>query len=310
MNTVIKTEEIPLPINSFWVTKIPKVVTLASNTELLVDEFLRQFKTYYGTVNIATDTFTNTHFIADKNTPLVNVTEVATSNESLKKQFTNVSIPLIAVPSPDPIKSSPDYGLTIYNKDTDTFWEFWKMQKVLGKWQAQWGGKIEHYTKSNGVFPYPFGMTATGLSGAAGQITAEELTRGIIEHVIGISVVDAEEHTIFSWPATRSDGHNPAKLPNRIMEGQRFRLDPTIDVNTLKLSPVGKIIAKAAQDYGFIVTNRSGAIAIAAKNSSSYTALGLHNPYPALFANKGNWSILQNFPWDKLQFLPKDYGKH
>ena len=37
MNTVIKTEEIPLPINSFWVTKIPKVVTLASNTELLVD---------------------------------------------------------------------------------------------------------------------------------------------------------------------------------------------------------------------------------------------------------------------------------
>ena len=46
---------------------------------------------------------------------------------------------------------------------------------------------------------------------------------------------------------------NPKNAPNRIAEGLRFRLDPAVNADALKMHPVGKIIANAAQKYGFVV---------------------------------------------------------
>ncbi len=77
----------------------------------------------------------------------------------------------------------------------------------------------------------------------------------------------------------------------------------------MNLSPVGKIIARAAQKYGFVVWDKAGAITLRADNPKSYTQRGQKDPYPELFGGKPSWSILQGFPWDKLQFLPVDYGK-
>ena len=115
--------------------------------------------------------------------------------------------------------------------------------------------------------------------------------------------------TTISWPATRSDGWNPKHLSDCIPEGLRFRLDPAVDVAALHLSPVGRAIAKAAQTYGFVVWDKGGAITLRAENPKSCTLLGQPDPYPGIFAGKPAWSILQGFPWDKLQFLPMDYGK-
>jgi hypothetical protein len=142
-----------------------------------------------------------------------------------------------------------------------------------------------------------------------GQITAEELQRGEIRHAIGISLVDVERSGLFSWPANRSDGYNPDNAPNRIAEGQRFRLDPTINVDALNLHPVAKVVAKAAQKYGFVVWDKAGSISLRAQNPKSYTALGNPDPYPELFNGKPAYSILNGFPWNRLQFLPMNYGK-
>ncbi|QWF71997.1 DUF4124 domain-containing protein [Methylomonas paludis] len=299
--------EVPVPLNAFWRTPIPAGATLASNSAALVTEFMRQFAVW-GNVSVTTDTFTNTVFMADKSTPAVIVSQVGGSNAGLIQQFSNVPIPPYAVPSPDGL-SSPDYGMTIYDPDSDTLWEFWKAQQVSGAWQAQWGGKLTGYSQSNGIFPYPYGASATGLPITAGHITAEELARGSINHAIGISLIDAEDSSIFSWPANRSDGHNPTSAPNRIMEGQRFRLDPSINVDALHLTRVGKMVAKAAQIYGFVVMDKGGALVIRAKNSMSYMAQGMDNPYPPLFGGLHSWAILQNFPWASLQFLPQNYGQ-
>jgi hypothetical protein len=62
------------------------------------------------------------------------------------------------------------------------------------------------------------------------------LQRGEIKHVLGIALVDAEKWSIYSYPANRSDGYNPTDAPNRIPEGLRFRLDPTVDVDALRRS--------------------------------------------------------------------------
>jgi hypothetical protein len=58
-----------------------------------------------------------------------------------------------------------------------------------------------------------------------------------------------------------------------------------------------------------VVWDKSGALALRAQNATSYTALGQTNPYPALFEGKPNYAVLNGFPWDKLQFLPLNYGK-
>jgi hypothetical protein len=50
-----------------------------------------------------------------------------------------------------------------------------------------------------------------------------------------------------SWPANRDDGNTAGSdIP---CEGQRFRLNPDFDVNSL-YSPVARMIARAMQVYG------------------------------------------------------------
>ena len=99
--------------------------------------------------------------------------------------------------------------MSIYQASTDTLWEFWKARKVNGKWQGCWGGRLAYASKSDGTFESYYGTTATSLPFIGGQITAEELQRGSIKHVMGISLVELEKASIFSWPAHRSDGVNP-----------------------------------------------------------------------------------------------------
>ena len=61
-------------------------------------------------------------------------------------------------------------------------------------------GKSYIASKSDGIFTKHYGATATSLPFLGGQITAEELQRGEIKHVIGISLVDNENSKIFVIP--------------------------------------------------------------------------------------------------------------
>jgi hypothetical protein len=294
---------------SFWYTPVPADAPLHPSSASFVAEFLRQKKAYYGTVAINTVSYSSPVYVAGPEVATVRVTEwdcqkKGRADASLAEQWQAVPIPAHAAPS-----IGHDGEMTIYQPVTDTVWEFWKARKVDGQWQGCWGGRLRGASLSDGRWPSYYGTTATGLPFLGGQITAEELRRGEIRHAIGISLVDAEHHTTFSWPAKRSDGYNPTRAPNRIPEGARFRLDPTVNVDALPMHPIGKVIAKAAQKYGFVVWDKAGAISLRAQNALSYMATGQPNPYPDLFDGKPTYSILQGMPWERLQFLPHDYGK-
>ncbi|MEC5218953.1 hypothetical protein RCH09_003933 [Actimicrobium sp. GrIS 1.19] len=294
---------------SFWYTPIPINAPLHANTAGFQADFLRQKQTWYSTVNINTTSYASPVYVADANVP---TTRVAYSNcqrkvfpeTALEAQWAAVPIPSFAAPADD-----SDAEMTVYQPSSDTLWEFWVTRNVSGQWQACWGGKLSNAKSSDGTWPFPYGTTATGLPFIGGQVTAEELSRGEIRHAIGISLVETEAAAIVSWPAHRSDGLNPSALPNRIPEGLRFRLDPSVNVDALPISAVAKTIARAAQKYGFVVWDKAGAISIRAQNPKSYTALGQPNPYVALFAGRPSYAVLNGFPWDRLQFLPMDYGK-
>lgn len=294
---------------SFWYAPIPADAPLHANSAGFLADFLRQKKAYYGTVNINTAAYASPVYIAASDTPTTtvgfsNCQKKSYAEPGLEAQWAAVPIPALALPA-----DGSDAEMTVYQPSTDTLWEFWVMRGVAGAWQACWGGKMSNVSAGDGTWPLPYGTTATGLPFLGGQVTAEELSRGEIRHAIGISLVEAEAASIVSWPARRSDGDNPQGAPNRIPEGLRLRLDPAIQVDKLPMSTAGKIIAKAAQKYGFVVWDRAGALSIRAQNPKSYTVLGKPDPYVALFAGQPSYAVLNGFPWERLQFLPKDYGK-
>jgi hypothetical protein len=295
--------------SSFWYTPLPANIPLHPKSEQFVAEMLRQIKAYYGGVTINTWSYASPVFLTRPDEPTVAVAEwdcqrKGFADRELAQQWRAVPIP----PEAQPAKGT-DAEMTIYQPSTDSLWEFWRTRKIDGQWQACWGGRIQHASRSDGIWPKHYGTTATGLPFLGGQITAEELQRGDIPHVMGIALVDAEKFAIFSWPANRSDGYNPTNAPDRIPEGLRFRLDPAVDVDALKLHPIAKTIARAAQKYGFVVWDKAGAISLRLQNPISYTARGQNDPYPDLFSGTPAYAILKDFPWDRLQFLPQDYGR-
>jgi hypothetical protein len=293
----------------FWYTPIPAVVPLHPNSVNFAIEFVRQKKAYYGTVSINLTAYASPVYVADANSATVRVTKWDCQNNGfsdpkLTEQWKAVPIPAHAEPA-----DGTDAEMTVFQPSSDTLWEFWQARKINGQWQACWGGCMRNVSKSQGIWQHPYGTTATGLPFLGGQITAEELQRGEIRHVMGIALVDTEKWQVYSYPANRSDGYNPKDTPNRIPEGLRFRLDPGVAVDALKMHPIGKIIAKAAQKYGFVVWDKAGGISLRAQNPKSYTKLGQADPYPALFKGTPTYALLNGFPWERLQFLPMDYGK-
>jgi len=96
---------------------------------------------------------------------------------------------------------------------------------------------------------------------------------------------------VVSWPATRSDGNGKGL----IAEGQRFRLNPSVNVDSLNIHPVAKIIAKAGQKCGFIVWDKAGSLSIRVQNVISYTAVGQADTYhggSGLFQGKQDYQVM------------------
>jgi hypothetical protein len=295
--------------SSFWYARIPADAPLHPNSVAFVRDFMRQLKQYYGGVAINANAYSSPIYVVSADVGAIPVVpwdcqKTGYRNEELARQWQVVPIPSYAQAA-----NGSDSEMTIYQPSADTMWEFWRARKVDGRWEACWGGRMLSVSKNEGIWAPHFGTTATGLPFLGGQIAADELRRGIIPHAVGIALVEAEDAKIYSWPANRSDGYNPDKLPDHIPEGLRFRLDPSVDVDALRLHPVAKIIAKAAQTYGFVVWDKAGAISLRAENPKRFTALGMADPYPALWNGTPSYKILAGFPWDKLQFLPMNYGK-
>ncbi|GAB3464666.1 NPCBM/NEW2 domain-containing protein [Kineococcus endophyticus] len=217
-------------------------------------------------------------------------------------QFTQVPIPVDAVPA-----KGSDSQLTIYSPSTDQLWEFWVTKKVDGVWSACWGGRIDGVSYSQGYFQDGFGASASGLAVAGGTVGIKDVQSGAIDHALALHIPTPGTWKEFSYPAQRSDGYDTSAA--RVPEGTRLRLDPSIDVDSLALHPVAKMIAKAAQKYGFIVTDKAGCTAVVAESPAAAIAATGVDPWKALLGSTPSYSVMKNFPWDKLQALPKDYGK-
>jgi hypothetical protein len=210
---------------------------------------------------------------------------------ALQRDFDAVPIPWYAVPA-----RGSDAHMTVYQPSTDTLWEFWLARYASDGWHARWGGKISGVSRSVGHFPGAYGATATGLPLLGGLMTIDELKALRIDHALALAVPNTAQGE-FVWPAQRGDGKTPGA--EGIPQGTHLRIDPSLDLSKLRLSPLGLAMARAAQRYGIIVRDTAGCVVFYAEDDIRTPG----HPYAQIFGGKHPSRLLDGFPWDRLQVV-------
>lgn len=221
-----------------------------------------------------------------------------------------------AVPIPPNAKAADglDMQLTVWQPSTDKLWELWKAEKRADGWHARWGGAIEHVSTDPGFYTtdsWPgaksnWGASGTSLPLIAGTVLIKEAQEGKVDHALAMALPTVR-YWWYSWPAQRSDGNYAGT--QYIPEGAHFRVDPTLNVDSMNLSPFAKMLAKAMQRYGVIVRDVSSTIQLYGED---HTPTG-SNPWPGIIGPaypNNTWSMLAKLPWKRMQLLKMDVKKN
>jgi hypothetical protein len=279
--------------NSFWNTPLAATQQPDANSAALVSDLVRQVATYGP--YISTTSYAVPVYTVPASQARVPVT-LDSTNTTLKAAFA-AGVP---VPSNASGAAGTDASVSVWQPSTDTVWEFWRLKKLSDGWHTGYGGVIAHASTSSGVFPAPYGAAASGLSFLGGMMRPSEFYSGSMNHVVSFSVPEVTAGTIVS-PASRTDGNT---IGAGIPEGTRFQLDPSLDIASLAIPAATKTVARAAQKYGMIVTDRSGVVSLAAEDPLTMTS----NPWPFVFGWLGASQVMSAFPWSKLRALPPTAG--
>lgn len=179
------------------------------------------------------------------------------------KIFVDVPIPTWACGA-----AGSDGALCIYIPWQNRVVELWKtrrLPRVAGKpvWSAESGGTFP--TGTIGAAPFGYTVSASGLSCAAMMLGIDEArdavnaiksgqsSRGIIKHPLYCAI--ANPASTPSWPAVHSDGTD--STAHAIGEGQRFSIDPALDLSTLGLNPFEMALCTVLQEYGGFLGDRT-----------------------------------------------------
>lgn len=298
----------PLYPNSVYATDI-STAPLAPNAHAVGTYIAHQAATRYdGYAGFNNREFATAMHIATADTPRTDVIHACATDWGVPpnlfdgdSHFRSVPIPVNALPA-----AGSDGEMSIYDPATDQLWEFWKMSRdSKNQWQACWGGRIDNFSTKEAIFPTGFGASASGMAISPGMITLDDIRRGRIDHAIALAVPHPSGLG-HSWPANRTDGTSTD--PNAPYEGQRLRLPANLDLDKYNLTPTGRMIAEAAQKYGFIVTDNAGAVSVTAESSRVVTAQTGRDPWSAYLGSDA-WSTMRDFPWTELEALPINYGK-
>ena len=246
-------------------------------------------------------------YFVDENTPRYNIKlECGESWEFGVNFLKDVPIPDVAEPSFDSDgsitpkgcaeKSDQDNEMIIVDIKNRCEYDFWQIRKEDGVWKASWGNAID--MDSNGIYNKGFSARGSGFSTLGGIIWPDEFVSGEINHAL-----------IFSYPFTKSGGpvlpasesDGESNKDYSIPEGARLRLNPTLDLNTLKLAPYEQTIAKALQKYGMFLVDNGGdtGISVYAIDPKSVSL----NPYLGILPNKEEYASLSGIPLDAFEVL-------
>lgn len=166
--------------------------------------------------------------------------------------------------NPDPTGTEGDSPTVLYDTvdGEDRFLEFSRFR----------GGSASPWTARdcNIINPYgdgrEAGASAADIAGLGLSVRAHELDAGFgpIQRSIGISLnaqnSPAQLGSSFVWPGKHIDAScgGGYACDGPIPYGQLFALNPTVDINSLGLTPLGVRLAEQMRDYGMYAVDNGG----------------------------------------------------
>ncbi|HEY3844245.1 MAG TPA: hypothetical protein VGL48_13420, partial [Acidimicrobiales bacterium] len=220
-----------------------------------MNHLVNQYATNYGSVGVNRMPI----FTVPANQPLVPVSLASGCYGSFLSTLGNgVPIPPSAYTT-----NSSDEDIIISQPSTGQEWELWQATQTNGHWSACWGGGLS--LGSTGVFPAPYGMSATGISYLATTITEADVASGHINHAIAMQIVncngyvapaDRGDCTSFVAPVLRRLLHLPTGSAGAPPEGTWFRM-PQSTPMPAGLTPYAQMVFRTLQTYGAVVVDKA-----------------------------------------------------
>ncbi len=215
--------------NSFFNNAVPSTATVDPNSSSWVSMLNNDPKVTGISVN--DDAWTVPVYQAPSGTPTASV-EVTNANNA------HITIPYQSsyTPSPD-----SDAHLAIIDQATGCEYEFQSFNPSSMSAIAE--ATYHAFTGSGGHVAGP-AHSGGELSYLGGLITPQDVSSGVIAHALRFATSD--NSWTFEYPGTRSDGTTASGLP----EGVRVRLNPSVNLSSLGLTPFQLMVAQALQTYG------------------------------------------------------------
>lgn len=140
---------------------------------------------------------------------------------------------------------------------------------------------------------YTAGCRGSSFTLLQGCVTPAEIDAGRIPHVLAMILPSAATRKAMMWPSTDTDG----VLADGIPEGARLVLPPNVDLTGL--SAVEKIFAKALQEFGAMVVDKTGAsdISFVSVAPETWTSYGIDDPWTQV--------NLSSYPGSNYVYLSK-----
>ena len=251
-----------------------------------VADVVADYKSAYGTVGVNTLPV----YQAPGNQPAISVSAAAGCGN-----FTGETGRSVPIPDDVSFNGSGDSPLVVYKGHTE--WEFWKASRLYnGSYTACWGGRL-NMASSDGVFPFPWGLSATGISYLATTVTEADIESGSIGHAIAVILPRCDGPPVY--PADRGDCGNDPGQPH---EGQWFRFAPGTTMPG-GLTPFGRMVFRAISVHGMVVVDQGGCVCIEAEQESDWAAQGHQgtDPLTRSFRGQPEYSVVARLPWWDLQ---------
>ncbi len=230
------------------------------------DELIALMDARQGAVHVNSEVFTIPVYSADASTPRRTVhqrpardglTGGLLQRERRYRQHPefgrDVPIPDGAIPDPD-----NDAHLAIVDWERGLAWDMWRARvREDGQYESSTGmvysidsdgvWRTEDFPIANGESMHFHGPSrAAGVPAIAGLAMHHEIVAGRIEHKLAFATNNIRQE--FVHPATWTDGAQD----DGPREGCVIQLDPDLDLDDFDLSPGGRVIARAMQEYGAV----------------------------------------------------------
>lgn len=208
-------------------------------------------------------------------------------------QFAGLDVP---IPDGAQPHSGSDGAMVVVDDQERKVYEFWQATHDGETWSTAYAA-VSDFDGSG----WGSSGTGSGASRLAGVVRQSELEQHHIPHALALQSDDVCA-TVFRAPAHKTDG--ASERPDCIPMGARLRLDPSLDLTVLPLTPGELAVATAMQTYGGYVMDSGGAELSASFELDTTAPEGC--PLGTTHTEAGfRWDYdgMTGVPWDRLEVL-------